>query len=347
MLKDLLSSPDSPWTQAQGPDRDVVMSSRIRLARNFVARPFPHKADLSEAMHIWKAAADFAHDQGFYFINLNREDLEDRRILVEKHLISPLHGQSQEGHRALVLSADFAVSMMVNEEDHIRLQVFTPGLDLDPAYDRARDLARSLGRQGEFAFSPRWGYLTACPTNMGTGLRASALLHLPASAKTQGEAFLRSLGPMGLTARGLYGEGSKAYGDFYQISNQRTLGAREEDIITGLVQVCRHLVDQERQAREDLKAKGLLFEDQVFRSYGLLRHSRHMALDEAYTRLSLVRLGLALGYFPGHTPQDMDPIYVAVQSASLQKSHGPNLGQEGLDRARADLLRQTMLTISS
>lgn len=349
MLKDLLASPDSPWTQAEGPERDVVMSSRIRLARNFKAQPFPNKEQTSSAMHVWKYTSDFAQDQGdpLHFYSLKDEAPLDRQVLVEKHLISPQQAHTEDAHRALVLSDDFSISIMVNEEDHIRLQVFAPGLDLAPAYEKAAGLEKALGHQADYAFHSRWGYLTACPTNMGTGLRASALLHLPALAKTQGDSFLKSLPPMGLTARGLYGEGSKAYGDFYQISNQRTLGIREEDILASLNQVCNHLIEGERQARKGLKDQGLLFEDYVFRSYGLLRHSRHMALEEAFERLSYVRLGLAEGLFPGSQPQDLDPIYVAIQPASIQKSLGQNLDQEGLDRTRADLLRQAMAQLKS
>lgn len=343
MLPDFLRSRKSPWTTGHGPDKDVVLSSRIRLARNFRDFVFPDRLDREGAYRVWKLVSDATQGhEGFFFCDLSQTEPLARQVLVEKHLISPQHAADDKHHRAVLLHEDLKHAVMINEEDHVRLQCFAPGLDLNALWGTAGALDDAIGAETDYAYSDEWGYLTACPTNIGTGLRASVMLHLPALDKTGRISILNGLPAMGMAVRGLFGEGSKAYGHFYQISNQKTLGFREEAIIANLKAVTDRIITEERTARAHLAAETDAFEDRVFRSLGVLSQARIMTTIEAFELLSTVRIGIAQDVISEFGYEDIDPLFVAAQSGSLQYHAGTTLTEEERDRARASVIRETI-----
>ncbi len=266
---------------------------------------------------------------------------ERRQVLLEKHLISPLLLEGKTGS-GVVVSEDEGVAVMVNEEDHLRIQCFLPALQLQEVWRLARELEHQLARELPFAFHPEFGYLTACPTNAGTGLRVSVMLHLPGLVLSkQANGVFASLPPLGLTVRGIYGEGSQAQGNLFQISNQVTLGRSEEEIISRLQDVVMQVVTAERKARQWLQEQSpIALEDNIGRSYGVLRHARSLTSQEMMERLSLLRLGMDLGWFPGLTGAQINQWLVQGQSGFLQVSAGENLTPALRDWQRAALLRQ-------
>ncbi|MFM9413691.1 ATP--guanido phosphotransferase [Peptococcus simiae] len=343
-LVDRLQAPESPWTSGEGPDKDVVLSSRIRLARNFKAEPFPNREDRESALRVWKIISDFCSDHpGYQFIDLSRQSALVRRVLVEKHFISPDQAKDDDRYRALMLSDDDGVSVMVNEEDQLRIQVFEPGLNLGAAWQRANALDDGLGAASPYAFDEKLGYLTACPTNIGTGLRASVLVHLPALRLTGGLRLIQDFSQMGLAVRGLFGEGSEAVGDFYQISNQQSLGRTEEDIIRTLEGAARRLITAERQAREDLdKSRGLALEDEIWRNYGICAYARRLSSAEAYKLLSPLRMGAATGTLAPLSLAQVDRAYLLAQPGYLMLKEGQPADEAGRDALRASQLRQQL-----
>lgn len=341
----LVAKPGSRWTDA-GPNGDVVLSSRIRLARNVEGLPFPHRMNDAQAEQLVKQV-----EQGVKEINLmglsGKVDLYrlgdisalERQVLVDKHLISPQ--QAQNG-KAVAISADEAISVMVNEEDHLRIQVLAPGLQLHQAWRTASSVDDALEQKLNYAFHPQRGYLTACPTNVGTGLRASVMMHLPGLVLTQqaGRLF-HNLAQIGLVVRGLYGEGTEAAGHIFQISNQTSLGKAEEEIIEQLDGVVTKVIDAERQARQHLHSEmRIQIEDRVSRAYGLLSTARIITSEEAMKLLSDVRLGISLGLFPKLNTQMMNELMVAMQPAFLQKAEGRELNALDRDIRRAAMIRQ-------
>lgn len=343
MLTDLLASDQSPWTKGTGPENDVVLCSRIRLARNFAAFAFPWKLEREKAYQVWKIVADVAEmrkDMRFY--DLSRLDALTRKVLVEKHLISPQQADTENQFRALVLQDQMTDAIMINEEDHVRIQSFTPGFDLQQLWQKASALDDAIGASGHYAYDDEWGYLTTCPTNIGTGLRASVMVHLPALEKTGRIQMLQQLPAMGMAVRGLFGEGSKAYGHFYQISNQKTLGFSEEDIIANLIAVTERIIGEERAARQRLTEDQLAYEDKVYRSLGILSQARLMTTTDAFEHLSVVRVGIAQNAIKRLHFADIDPLFVAVQSGALQLSAQHDLTELERDRARATVLRDTI-----
>ncbi len=348
MLSERLATAESPWTAGSGPECDVVLSSRVRLARNFKDQPFPNKQHRESALQVWRMLSDFCEkNAGFTFYDLSREKPTARQVLVEKHLISPAQAQDDGGYRAVVLSDDGRQSLMVNEEDHLRLQVFEPGLALNVCWSRANGLDDRIAHDAPYAFLPEWGYLTACPTNLGTGLRASVLLHLPGLRMTRGLGILQQLGQMGMAVRGLYGEGSESAGDFYQISNQQTLGRKETDIIDVLLRTTERLVTAERKSREHLLADGgEQLADQVWRMLGALRFARRLSSAESIAALSLVRMGVASQLIPEVHLSDIDPLYTVTQSGYLSLLAGQALTAEARDKARATAVRSHLKNLS-
>ena len=234
-MADLFTSTISPWSSGKGEQADVVLCSRIRLARNFAPYPFPLKATEESSQKVLDIMKDFCQKHESYrFLSLGELSPLQKRVLVEKHLISPEHAQGDGKYKGLVLDDEATVSIMVNEEDHLRLQCFAPGMDLMGLWDKADKLDDLIEADNEYAFDEQYGYLTCCPTNLGNGLRGSVMMHLPALSLSGQLGVLNQLGNIGMTVRGLYGEGSEAIGDLYQISNQLTLGQSENDILTNL-----------------------------------------------------------------------------------------------------------------
>jgi protein arginine kinase len=346
----LVSQAATKWMETGGPLADVVLSSRIRLARNLADFPFPHKLTLPQAEELIRQV-----EQGVREINLmglsSRVELYrladtphlDRQVLVDKHLISPQQAQHAKG-RAVAVSADEAISIMVNEEDHLRIQCLAPGLQLQQTWQLASLVDDALEQKLQYAFHPQRGYLTACPTNLGTGLRASVMVHLPGLVLTQqaGRLF-HNLSQLGLVVRGLYGEGTEAAGHIFQISNQNSLGKTEEEIIDHLEAVAHKVIEAERQARRHLQNEmGIQIEDRISRSYGLLSSARIISSEEAMKLLSDVRLGMSLGLFPKLDYRTMNELLVAMQPAFLQKLEGRELTPFDRDVRRAALIRNRL-----
>lgn len=339
----------SKWMEGSGPQSDIVLTSRIRLARNLKGIPFPHLLRgerKKEVIHkVYEAATSPAVTRTFGSMEIfPLEELSalQKLILVEKHLISPAFAEGEGG--AVILNADETVSIMVNEEDHLRIQLLMPAFQLEETWKAADLLDDALEQKLDFAFHEEKGYLTACPTNLGTGLRASVMIHLPALVLTdQAKKILGSLSQLGLTVRGFYGEGTEAQGNLYQISNQVTLGLAEEEIVSNLSVVVQQLIDQERAARQRLKEEFYhQVDDKVNRAYGLLSHARSMSSEEALKLLSDLRLGIDLEMVTGVDPRILNELISFIQPALLQGWQDKEMNAWERDLKRADMIRQKL-----
>lgn len=315
-----LLSKDSFWMQEQS-DIPIILSTRIRLARNLADSPFPQAMDAETADTIETRIANVLQDlqidgEKVAYLRLNELTVVDKRVLIEKHLISPVFAEFDQS-RGLALSNNHKVSIMVNEEDHLRIQVLMPGNRLHDALIAAGMIDDYLEKNLDIAYKEKFGYLTSCPTNVGTGLRVSVMTHLPALVLTnQIQKVLGALGPLGLIARGLYGEGSKAFGNIFQISNQVTLGKSEDDTLSHLEAVTSQLAERELQARKVLKHERLLdIQDRVWRSRGILQNARLLTSEETFGLLSDDRLGIEMGILP-----KVDGGFISLLVNSLQGS---------------------------
>ncbi|TDA70185.1 MAG: protein arginine kinase [Clostridia bacterium] len=333
-----------------GPYADLIISSRIRLARNLAGWPFPSLLSPERRQEVAREINKAAHAEAAYavageleMVMLDALSPVQRQILVEKHLISPQHAEN-EAEGAVILREDETISIMVNEEDHLRLQSFCPGLQLAECWRLANALDDALEQTLEFAFDERKGYLTACPTNVGTGLRASVMAHLPGLVHTrQARRILSALSQVGLAVRGIYGEGSEPVGNLFQISNQITLGRSEEDIIDNLAVVTRQIVDQETSAREVLQREtGPQLQDRVGRAYGLLTNAAVIGSEEALALLSDLRLGVDLALVKGIERRTINELMVAIQPAYLQEKAGRKMSPMERDVLRASVIRQRL-----
>ncbi|MEW6182725.1 MAG: protein arginine kinase [Bacillota bacterium] len=350
-LRETLADPHSYWMEGGGAEEDVVVSSRIRIARNLATYPFPHRLSREQAgevIHAVRLAVERPESVkkvGRFEVSLLAELTPvERRILVEKHLVSPdfLKGDPQE--KAVVLRSDEMVGIMVNEEDHLRVQCLKPGLALEECWRLASRVDDELEATLEYAFNEEFGYLSACPTNVGTGMRASVMMHLPGLVATRVlEDVVSGLSKLGLAVRGLYGEGTRAAGDLFQISNQITLGRSEDEIISNLTALARRLVTQERESRQGLyqKQRGAL-EDRIFRSYGVLQYARVINSEEAMRCLSDLRLGLALKVIQIIPLGLVSELMVLIQPAFLTKMAGKELKPFERDMLRARLIRERL-----
>jgi len=346
---------EAEWMQGSGPDCDVVISTRLRLARNISGHVFCNLAEESELQHIAEtvedAVADVGQIQGSPLRNASVIGLKhlgaiDREFLIERHLISK-DLTERDGTGKVIVDGKEITSIMLNEEDHIRLQVINPGLQLRQSWEMINAIDDELGRRIDYAFSPDWGYLTACPTNVGTGLRVSVMLHIPAlafaSGRTQGSP-LRAISDMGYAVRGMYGEGSQATGAFYQISNEVTLGQSEDEIVDRVRSVARQIVDREREERRLLIEKnGVRVEDKIFRSYGTLINARLISSREALDLLSWVSLGVNIGILPQPSRTDIARLLVLTRPAHLQKYERRELPNPlARDISRAVVIREKL-----
>jgi len=349
-LEHFMKNAISEWMRVKGPKSDIVFSSRVRVARNLSGLPFPMLITASQAEEVVNRVEEALKKEDLHPIFRGAElirmrDLGDleKRVLVEKHLISPMLAEESR-HGAVLLSQDESVSIMINEEDHIRIQCLFPGLQLENAWKLANDIDDWLERHLTYAFDDRWGYFTSCPTNVGTGIRASVMVHLPALAMTQQlNQLFPAITQVGLAVRGIYGEGSEALGQLYQVSNQVTLGLSEEEILDNLQAVVRQIIDHEQNARMKLMdASPIQLEDRVYRSYGILAHSRIIDSKEAMMRLSDVRLGIDLGLIRGVSANVMNELMVMTQPGFLQKYAGGRLNAEQRDIRRSKLIRERL-----
>lgn len=334
------------WYIDKGPDSDVVVSTRVRLARNFEEYPFPSRCSRQQQREIFRKTVDALTGddtemrKGFTVIDFKNLDLNERLIYVEKRLVSKELASSDQ-EVGLILSNDEQISIMVNEEDHLRIQCLASGMQLERAYEICDYLDNMLSRKINFAFDDTFGYLTSCPTNIGTAIRASLMLHLPAFTMTgQIHALLESCGKLGLSVRGLYGENTEASGCLYQLSNQVTLGKSERDIVMSMKTIACQVTEQERFMRKELmKKNGPQLEDKIMRSYGILRYARKISSDEAMERLSDVRFGIFAGLIDGLDETDINEMMIQIQPGSLQKYAGRPLGNDEMEAVRASYIR--------
>jgi len=334
------------WLRATGPESDVVISSRLRLARNLAAYPFltrlageQRDAIIQEVKEVVQASTFLK--KAYYIPSTELLEL-DRQFLLERHLVSR-ELFLEEGKSAVAITPDEMVSLMVIEEDHLRLQTFQSGLNLVEAWRIADEIDSELEKELDYAFDASLGYLTACPTNVGTGIRASCMLHLPSLVLTkQVHKVLQALSKLNLAVRGLYGEGTQASGNFFQFSNQITLGQPEEEIISNLEGVIRQVITHEREAREYLKKKRKSkMEDQIWRALAALKAARLMSSSEAIQLLSLVQVGIDVGFLEGQvTHTDLNQLFLLIQPAHLQKMNGRELGSTERDARRATRIRE-------
>lgn len=349
MDSDLLNRTYVRWMD-QGPESDVVISSRVRLARNLQAFPFPHLLNEEKGREIMQQIIQAQRASGKKDLNqmqlfaFNKVAALDRYILVEKHLISPNHAESHQSYNGLLVNDDGSLAIMINEEDHLRMQCVLPGLQMEECYQRVQQIDDELEKNLNFAFNEYRGYLTSCPTNVGTGMRASVMLHLPATVITgQLNVLIHYIGQLGMTVRGIYGEGSEAIGNFFQVSNQITLGQTEEDINTNLTAITRQIIEQERMLRENLKSQmAIQMEDRVCRAYGILTNARMITSNEALGHLSDVRLGVDLGIIKDIQPFALNELVVAIRPSHLQKRAGKEMDPINRDIKRAEVIKEKL-----
>jgi protein arginine kinase len=333
------------WLDGTGEESGLVVSSRIRLARNLRQVRFASRAREEDRERVVEAVKGAARScprlSDVAFMEAGRLSEVDRQLLVERHLISPALAGG-EGRRGVLVNGDETVSIMVNEEDHLRLQAILSGFQPIRAYALASEIDRDLAGTLRYAYSSRWGYLTACPTNVGTGLRASALIHLPGLVLTQDmEKVLRGITQMGFAVRGFYGEGTDVVGNLFQISNQITLGKREEQIVEDLEKVTRQIISFEQDARQTLlKEARPQIEDKIWRACGILENARVLTSQEFMNLSSAARLGHSLGVIPGPDVRALNELMVRTQPSHIQRSAGKALEPAERDILRAEIVRK-------
>ena len=350
-LNDLLNH-ISGWLKGSGPNSDIVISSRIRLARNLSKIPFPHwakKPENEQVLAMTKSAFDQTPElKDALYLRLDTMDSVDKQFLVERHLMSNEHA-IRSNQKALLVNEDENIAVMVNEEDHLRIQVMESGFDLDGTWGVMNSIDNRISELLPYAFKRDWGYLTACPTNTGTGMRGSIMLHLPALVMTrQINRVLEAIAKLSFTTRGLYGEGTQASGNFFQISNQVSLGLREEEILGNIKGVIRQIIDQEEKARESLMAEHReMLEDRIWRSYGTLKSAHIITSNETVELLSMLRLGNDVGLIPDVERSFINELFILTQPAHLQKLENKKLSANERDVKRAQIIRERLVKKNS
>ena len=338
------------WLRGCGPLSEIVLSSRIRLARNLAGFPFVNRCTPRQRLDVLERgraeilAGRLAGD--IIWVDLNEADDLDRQLLVERHLISRQHALGgSDKPRAVAIGADETFAIMLNEEDHLRIQVLRSGLQLLEAWNQINHIDDTLEEKLDYAYSSRWGYLTACPTNVGTGIRVSVMMHLPALKLTgEIEKVRRAARDTHLAVRGFFGEGSDALGDLYQISNQTTLGKSEEELLHSFLQnIVPQIIAYEQQARAALvRHRPALLDDKVWRAWATLTHARVIGTEEVMALLSHLRLGVNLGRIDCVDIRALNELFLLSQSAHLQRVTGCELDQPARREARARLIRQRL-----
>jgi protein arginine kinase len=325
---------------------DIVITSRIRLARNLKNYKFPINMTEAESNSVIQEITDAVgkHDKDYKLTYM--KDLSDvkKNSLIENHIISPaLAKKKDEG--AFLLSPDQKVSIMINEEDHIRIQTIEDGLSLKECWELSNEVDDSIEDNVDYAFDKELGYITACPTNIGTGMRASVMLHLPAlSITNQVDKLLYGVSQLGVAVRGVYGEGTKSMGHLYQISNQGTLGASEETLIDKINQIVMQIIDKEKNTREHLLKNNYdELEDDFYRAYGLLTNARKISVDEAMKLLSLVKLGSEMGITPMVKGKNIYRLMIWSQPNNISSIEGTELSVKERDKKRAEIIRRELL----
>ncbi len=344
-------APAAQMARRKGPHDRIVMSSRVRLARNIRDAAFPGWGKKPERIRVLEmirpAVESLPEMQGAFTEAMENLSALDKQILVERHLISREHAAKSAGS-GLVLSRDESLCVMINEEDHLRMQALRPGLQLRQAWGVVDHLDSQLESRLNYAFDSQLGYLTACPTNLGTGIRVSAMLHLPGLVLAeQINPIITSVNKLGLAVRGLYGEGTEALGNVFQVSNQMTLGETEATIVERLEKVLAQIIEHEENARATLlEKKPKMIYNHIGRAYGILANAHSISSKETMNLLSLMRLGVDVGLFPGVDRALVDELFILTQPAHLQKQHAEKLPAEERDLLRADMLRERLRNVS-
>jgi protein arginine kinase len=345
-VDDLLKQ-DSEWLKGTGPSSDIVMSSRTRLARNLDKVPFSNwanKKQLEDILAQVKAASqEVGYLKNSMFLRLKDLSEVDRVFLVERHLMSPEHARDVE-YKALIVDSKEMLSIMINEEDHLRIQILQSGLNLRECWNIVNEIDTELSKRLQFAYSAKWGYLTACPTNTGTGLRSSVMIHLPALVFAgQIGKVLQAIAKLGLNVRGLYGEGTEATGNVFQVSNQVAMGIPEEDIIDNIERIVNQLIAREDATRKNIIAKNKnALVDRISRAYGTLKSAHIITSSETIALLSAIRLGVDLGLVKNIDRRMVNELFILTQPAHLQKLEGRLLDSNERDIKRADLIRKKL-----
>ncbi|HZL43588.1 MAG TPA: protein arginine kinase [Verrucomicrobiae bacterium] len=344
-------TPPAETARRKGPHDRIVMSSRVRLARNIKNAAFPGWAKKPERIKVLESirpAVETLPEMAEAFSqSMDNLTALEKQILVERHLISREHAAKSAGS-GLVLNRDETLCVMINEEDHMRMQALKPGLQLRQVWAAIDHVDSELEKKLEYAFSPELGYLTACPTNIGTGIRVSAMLHLPGLVLSeQINPIIQSVNKLGLAVRGLYGEGTEALGNVFQVSNQMTLGEAETAIVERLEKVLAQIIEHEENGRAMLlEKKPKTVYNHIGRAYGILANAHSISSKETMNLLSLMRLGMDLGLFPDVDRSLVDELFIMTQPAHLQKQHSEKLSAEERDLLRADMLRERLKQVS-
>lgn len=331
------------WYLQNGKDSDVVISSRVRLARNLDKIPFKTRASKEDMQKVLNKIEEITPSLGYGLKFLKLKDIDDitKLTLIEKHVISPDFAIDKEEIGAILINEEENICIMINEEDHLRLQVFSSGMDLENLKNLIVEIDEKIDGLLDYAFSEQYGYLTACPTNVGTGMRASVMVHLPALTLTGNiTKVLNVVNGFGMNIRGIYGEGTQSQGDIYQISNNQSLGITENEIIKNLKTITEKVIEQERLARKYLAKNQIELEDRVYRAYGTLAFSRKTSSEECRNLMSIIKLGTDLGIIKELNDTKVSKINLYTQVGNLQKYLGKNLDAYERDIKRAEVIKQ-------
>ena len=331
------------WYLQNGKDSDVVISSRVRLARNLDKIPFKTRASKEDMQKVLNKIEEITPSLGYGLKFLKLKDIDDitKLTLIEKHVISPDFAIDKEEIGAILINEEENICIMINEEDHLRLQVFSSGMDLENLKNLIVEIDEKIDSLLDYAFSEQYGYLTACPTNVGTGMRASVMVHLPALTLTGNiTKVLNVVNGFGMNIRGIYGEGTQSQGDIYQISNNQSLGITENEIIKNLKTITEKVIEQERLARKYLAKNQIELEDRVYRAYGTLAFSKKLTSEECRNLMSIIKLGTDLGIIKELNDSKVSKINLYTQVGNLQKYLGKNLDAYERDIKRAEVIKQ-------
>lgn len=329
------------WFKEISKDSDIVISSRIRFARNIKGYKFPSIMNDDERKDIINLLEKKLDNKKYSLLRMNNIDDITKLSLMEQHIISKEFVPNDMG--AIITNKDNSIVAMVNEEDHLRIQSFEPGFNIDKCYEKLEEFTDSLEKKLEFCKNEKYGYITSCPTNVGSGMRVSVLLHLPALARIGLlNKLLDQAASIGVSVRGLYGENTNGDGYMYQISNQKTLGMTDENIISGLKAIVTSIIEQERKAREVLKDGNIHFEDEIFRAYGILKNARVITEEESLKLLSKVRLGVSIGMIEDITLDQIQKLMVETLSNTLRLTLKKDLSRKEELVARANYIREEL-----
>lgn len=331
------------WYMQNGKESDVVLSSRVRMSRNIQGIPFTTKCSKEDLKEVYDKIKDIVPLIGYNLKFISMDDMDDltKQCLVEKHIISPDFAKTKVPYTAIVINDEENICIMINEEDHIKLQLFTSGLDIDNLLNLAIEIDEKISSLISYSYHEKYGYLTACPTNVGTGLKISSLVHIPALEATGNlRKMLNIVNNLGMHVRGVYGEGSKAGGDIYQISNNQTIGISEKEISKNLNLISQKIIEQERLARKYLSKNSLKLEDKVYRAYGILANARRLSEEETLDLLSNVKLGTDLGIIKEMTDKKISELILYTKPANLQKRIGNKLSVMEQETSRCEVIKQ-------